>query len=97
MSTLNRGDLARLIANETGDTITAASQFLSAFENVTKFALQSGKAVDLRGFLKLEPAERAARTGHNPATGAVIQIPAKRVVKAKVSPAVLGEPDGGGL
>ena len=35
MSTLNRGDLARLIANETGDTITAASQFLSAFENVT--------------------------------------------------------------
>ena len=90
MSTLNRGDLARLIANETGGTITAASQFLSAFENVTKLALQSGKSVDLRGFIKLETTERAARTGHNPATGAAIQIPAKRVVKAKVSPAVLG-------
>ena len=81
MSTLNRGDLARLIANETGDTITAASRFLTAFESVTKFALQSGKAIDLRGFIKLETTERAARTGHNPA---------KRVVKAKVSPSVLG-------
>ena len=96
MSTLNRGDLARLIANETGDTITAASQFLTAFENVTKFALQSGKAVDLRGFIKLETTERAARTGHNPATGAAIQIPAKRVVKTKVSQAVLGDVEGGG-
>ncbi len=95
MTTLHRNDIARLIANETGDTIASATKFVAAFEAITKFALQSGKTVDLRGFIKLEPTERAGRTGRNPQTGAAVEIPAKRIVKAKVSPAVIGDSEGG--
>ncbi|MNR47985.1 DNA-binding protein HU [compost metagenome] len=35
----------------------------------------------LPGLGKLKPAERAARTGRNPATGLAMEIPAKRLVK----------------
>ena len=39
------------------------------------------------GLGKLVKAERKARTGRNPATGAVIQIPAKIVLKFKIAKA----------
>ena len=39
------------------------------------------------GLGKLVLVKRAARTGRNPATGATIQIPAKRVVKFRVAKA----------
>ena len=39
------------------------------------------------GIGKLVKANRKARTGRNPATGATIQIPAKTVVKFKVAKA----------
>ena len=57
--------------------------------------MQSGKTVDLRGFIKLEPTERAGRTGRNPQTGAAVEIPAKCVIKAKASPSILGDSEGG--
>lgn len=39
------------------------------------------------GLGKLVLVKRAARTGRNPATGATIQIPAKKVVKFRVAKA----------
>lgn len=36
---------------------------------------------DIRGVGKLKVATRKARTGRNPATGAAMEIPAKKVVK----------------
>jgi DNA-binding protein HU-beta len=41
----------------------------------------------LPGFGKLVKVKRAARMGRNPATGATIQIPAKTVVKFRLSKA----------
>ncbi len=41
----------------------------------------------LPGFGKLVKMKRAARQGRNPATGATIQIPAKTVVKFRLSKA----------
>lgn len=95
MDTLSKNDIARLIAGETGFTITDSAKFLDALENVSVFALRAGKAINLRGFIKLEPSERAGRTGRNPQTGAAVAIPAKRVIKAKASSAILGDSEGG--
>ena len=95
MHTLSKNDIARLIAGETGFTITDSAKFLDALENVSVFALRAGKAINLRGFIKLEPSERAGRTGRNPQTGAAVVIPAKRVIKAKASSAILGDSEGG--
>ncbi len=95
MDTLSKNDIARLIAGETGFTITDSAKFLDALENVSVFALRAGKAINLRGFIKLEPSERAGRTGRNPQTGAAVVIPAKRVIKAKASSAILGDSEGG--
>ena len=95
MDTLSKNDLARLIAGETGSTITDATKFLDALESVSVFALRAGKAINLRGFIKLEPSDRAGRTGRNPQTGAAVAIPAKRVIKAKASPSILSDSEGG--
>ena len=81
MDTLSKNDLARLIAGETGFTIADSAKFLDALENVSVFALRAGKAISLRGFIKIEPSERAARTGRNPRTGAQIKIKAAKVPK----------------
>lgn len=53
-------------------------------ETVYKEVKSGGEAV-LPGFGKLVKKQRNARTGRNPATGATIQIPAKTVVKFRVS------------
>lgn len=39
--------------------------------------------IQLPGFLTFDRTERKARTGHNPATGAEIQIPAATVPRVK--------------
>ena len=97
MTTLYRNDIARLIANETDVTISGASSFLEALETVCKDALRAGNTINMNGFLKLEPGERAGRMGRNPLTGAAVEIPTKRVIKAKVSPTILGDSEGGEL
>ena len=48
-------------------------------------ALKKGEKVTLVGFGTLSVAERAARTGINPATKETIEIPARKVVKFKPS------------
>jgi DNA-binding protein HU-beta len=59
-------------------------EVLTAFEGVVTQAVASGEKVQLPGFLTFEQAQRAARTGRNPATGQEIQIPAATVPKVKV-------------
>ena len=42
-------------------------------------AVQAGEAVDLRGFGRFHLRHRQPRTGRNPRTGEILQIPAKAV------------------
>ena len=56
---------------------------LSAFEAVVTEAVAGGDKVQLPGFLTFDRAERAARTGRNPATGKEISIPAATVPRVK--------------
>jgi DNA-binding protein HU-beta len=61
-------------------------QVKSFLDNLSQLAYGEAKnGFVLPGLGKLVLVQRKARTGRNPATGAVIKIPAKKVVKFKVS------------
>lgn len=55
-----------------------------AFETI-KSEVASGNKVDIAGFGSFQLVERAPRSSRNPKTGEVIQVPAKKAVKFKVS------------
>lgn len=81
---MNKAELVSAIAEKTGQSQSAVSDVLGAFESVVTSEVSGGGKVQIPGFLSFEKAERAARTGRNPATGEEMQIPAATVPKVKV-------------
>jgi DNA-binding protein HU-beta len=66
---------------------------LKTFEDVKKALLEKGEA-SIPGVGKLRVIDKAARTARNPATGAVVEVPAKRVVKFSMSTIIGAELNG---
>ena len=82
---MTKSQVADHLADKVGITKKAASQLL---EELASLAYKQAKIVfTLPGIGKLKLANRKARMGRNPQTGAPIQIPAKRVVKFRVAKA----------
>ena len=81
---MNKSDLVGAIAEASGESKTAVSAVLDAFEATVTDAVASGDKVSLPGFLTFERGHRAARTGKNPQTGEPLQISAANVAKVKV-------------
>jgi DNA-binding protein HU-beta len=81
---MNKAELVNAVAEKSGQPAAAVGSVLTAFEEVITAAVAGGNKVQMPGFLSFERAERAARTGRNPATGAEIQIAAATVPKVKV-------------
>ncbi len=82
---MTKSQVADHLAEKVGITKKTASQFL---EELASLAYKQAKNVfTLPGIGKLKLVNRKARMGRNPQTGAPIQIPAKRVVKFRVSKA----------
>jgi len=80
---MNKSDFISKVAEGSDLSKADAEKALSSITDVIKEALQSGDKVTLVGFGTFSAANRAARTGRNPQTGAEIKIPAKNVVKFK--------------
>ena len=80
---MNKTQLVAAIAAEAGLTKAQAQKALEATVNAVAGALKNGESVQLVGFGTFSVVETAARQGVNPATGAKIQIPAKKVAKFK--------------
>jgi DNA-binding protein HU-beta len=78
---MNKQDLIDTIAAEAGITKTAAEAALNAFTGSVTATLQEGGRVAIMGFGSWETANRPARTGRNPQTGAPINIAAATVAK----------------
>lgn len=55
--------------------------FITAFKNIT----YSEGGIDIRGFLKSEVVDVPAKKCRNPKDGSTIDVPAKKIVKVKVS------------
>ncbi|MCO5248335.1 MAG: HU family DNA-binding protein [Chitinophagales bacterium] len=85
---MNKGDLIKAIADNSGITKAQATDALAAVLDGISDALAAGDKVTLIGFGTFSVNERAARTGRNPATGKVIKIAAKRQVKFKAGKAL---------
>lgn len=80
---MNKAELIEAISNKAEISKADAKKAVEAFVETTTGALKSGDRVALVGFGSFSTAERAARTGRNPQTGASIEISARNVVKFK--------------
>ena len=88
---MNKTQLIDAVADKAGLSKVDAKKAVEAFvESVTE-ALQNGERVALVGLGTFAVAEREARTGRNPQTGAIIEIPAKKVVKFRAGSGLLSE------
>jgi DNA-binding protein HU-beta len=82
---MTKSQVADHLAEKVGITKKLAAQFL---EELASLAYKQAKNVfTLPGIGKLKLANRKARMGRNPQTGAPIQIKAKTVVKFRVAKA----------
>lgn len=80
---MNKTELINAIAAESGLSKADAAKALNATTAAIANAVKAGDKVTLVGFGTFATSERPARTGKNPRTGEVIEIPAKTVVKFK--------------
>jgi DNA-binding protein HU-beta len=75
---MNKADLVNQVAKVVSTKKQAQKALDCVFTTITK-ALKTGDTVTLIGFGTFKVAQRKARRGRNPQTGAVINISAKRV------------------
>lgn len=80
---MNKTELVNAIAAKAGLTKVDAKAALDATLEAIAEAIANDDKVALIGFGTFATAEKAARTGVNPATGEKIEIAAKKVVKFK--------------
>jgi DNA-binding protein HU-beta len=82
---LSKSQVAATLAEKVQLTKKQSAQYL---DELAQLAYKNAKnTFTLPGVGKLVLVNRKARIGRNPATGAQIQIPAKRVVKFRVAKA----------
>jgi len=80
---MNKAKLIEQMAKLSKMPKASCKKALEAFIRTIGSSLKGGKSVVLTGFGTFDVVKRKSRTGINPATGARMQIPAKRVAKFK--------------
>jgi len=80
---MNKAELINEIATNSGLSKRDSEKALAATLDAVMKALAAGDKVSLVGFGIFEVKERAARTGRNPKTKEVIQIPATKTPQFK--------------
>lgn len=85
---MHKTDIVVAVANKLELSANKADLVVSAFIEQITNALSRGESVSLLGFGSFNVSERAARSGRNPQTGAVIQIAASKSVSFKAGKAL---------
>ncbi len=80
---MNKNDLVSSVTSTSGGSKANAARAVDAVFDAITDALSRGEDVRLTGFGSFSVANRSARTGRNPRTGAPIHIPASRQPKFK--------------
>lgn len=92
---MTKSQLSNHIAEFAGVTKKTATEILDELASIAYKEAKKNKQFTIPGIGKLVLDRRKARMGRNPATGAEIKIPAKKVVKFRVAKAckdaVIGE------
>ena len=81
---MKKVELVEVVANKADLRKKDAEAAVNAVVEALTEALVAGEKIALLGFGTFEVKVSVARTGVNPATGAKIQIPAKKAVKFSV-------------
>lgn len=76
---MNKSQLIERIATSADISKATAGRALDALTQTITEELAKGESVALVGFGTFQVRDRAARTGRNPQTGAVIQIAAAKI------------------
>ncbi len=80
---MNKSDVVRHVAEETGLTRSAAEAAVNSVLSCVAGSLARGEAVSLLGFGTFGTRSRPARTGRNPRTGESLEISASTVATFK--------------
>ena len=80
---VNKKEIAREMAEKTGNTIKAMESVIDVFWEVVKDKVKTDK-VQLTG-ISFETVNVAERTCRNPKTGESISVPAKTKIKVKLT------------
>ncbi len=78
---MNKSELIEALSAKTDVSKADAGKSIEALVEIITAAVAKGNDVALIGFGTFKAAKRAARTGRNPATGAVLKIAASTVPK----------------
>ncbi len=77
---LTKAEIANRLFDEVGLNKREAKEFVDAYFEIIKTALENGENVKLSGFGNFQLREKNERPGRNPKTGEEIPISARRVV-----------------
>ncbi len=77
---LTKADMADRLFDEVGLNKREAKEFVDAYFEMIRAALENGENVKLSGFGNFQLREKNQRPGRNPKTGEEIPISARRVV-----------------
>ena len=81
---MNKNGLIDAVAAKAEVSKALAGKVIDAALEAAVEAVKKGESVQLVGFIALAPVQKPARKAKNPRTGAVVEVPAKKVVKAKL-------------
>jgi DNA-binding protein HU-beta len=81
---LNRSQLVKAVAAQTGQDARTVDATLKGVTDVIMGVAAKGEPVAISGFAKFARVESKARIGRNPATGAPVKIPARK--RARITP-----------
>mgnify|MGYP002527962935 CR=1 FL=1 len=81
---MNKSELIKAAAAKAEVSAALAAKVLDAALEAAVEAVKKGEGLQLIGYLTIGVANRAARVSKNPRTGAVVNVPAKKVAKAKL-------------
>lgn len=84
-SKITKQTLAEQISVSLDTTVKHATDLVNSIVSEISQALIRGDEVLITGFGKFEVSNKKARVGRNPATGAAVDIPAKRSMKFKAA------------
>ena len=85
---MNKAELVAAMSDKAQLSKKDAEAALKAFTDVVAEEWKKGEKIQLVGFGTFEVAERAARTGRNPQTGAEMKIAASKAPKFKAGKAL---------
>ena len=80
---MNKSELIKAAAAKAEVSAALAAKVLDAALEAAVEAVKKGEGVQLVGYANLSVANRAARKAKNPRTGAIVEVPARRVVRIK--------------